>query len=180
MAKAEEDPPEQLEDGRPQGKSRRAGLMLAVGVLGGILIGGAVMYVLDGRDSEPATAEDAAEADDQKTVAEAPAVDLLVVEIQRFSVPLITAEKDLLGYVWVDLAFEVDGPENQSYVSARLPELRDAFLRDLYERQTVDPERPGALNFDLLQRRLESVAKRVMGEERLLAVRIVNARRVPE
>jgi len=100
--------------------------------------------------------------------------------VRRFSVPLITEDKDLLGYVWVDLAFEVDGPEDQSYVSARLSELRDAFLRDLYTRQTADPERPGALDFDLLQRRLEAVGKQVMGEERLLAVRIINARRVPE
>lgn len=178
MAKADEDAPDQAAEDAPAGGRKRSGLLLALGILGGILLGGAVMYLLDG--SGPASETAGEPAGEEETKPPEPAVDLLVVEVQRFSVPLITEEKDLLGYVWVDIAIEVDGPENQSYVSARLSELRDAFLRDLYTRQTADPERPGALDFDLLQRRLEAVAKRVMGEERLLAVRIVNARRVPE
>lgn len=180
MAKADEDAPGQAAEGEPAGGRKRSGLLLALGILGGILLGGAVMYILDGSVSTPDEGEEADPAPVEDAKPPAPAVDLLVVEARRFSVPLITEEKDLLGYVWVDLALEVDGPEDQSYVAARLSELRDAFLRDLYTRQTADPERPGALDFDLLQRRLETVAKRVMGEDRLLAVRIVNARRVPE
>jgi len=180
MAKADEDAPDQAEDAETASGRKRSGLLLALGILGGILLGGAVMYILDGSDSTPDESEEADSALAEDAKPPAPAVDLLVVEVRRFSVPLITEDKDLLGYVWVDLAFEVDGPEDQSYVSARLSELRDAFLRDLYTRQTADPERPGALDFDLLQRRLEAVGKQVMGEERLLAVRIINARRVPE
>jgi hypothetical protein len=71
------------------------------------------------------------------------------------------------------------GPDHQSYVAARIPELRDAFLRDLNARQTTQKDKPGALDFELLRERLDAVSKQVMGPERVLRVRITNAQRVP-
>jgi len=161
-------------------RNRKSTLLLLGGLVGGLLLGGAAMYVVGlGGEEAGAPADTTAGAETVAEPEEDP-IDLLVVNVRRFAVPMITDDKALLGYVWVDLAFEVDGPDNQSYVSARLPELRDAFLRDLYTRQTVRSDRPGALDFDLLQARLETAAQQTLGEERILAVRIVNARRVPE
>ena len=77
----------------------------------------------------------------------------------------------------------MDGPDNQSYVAARLPELRDAFLRDLNDIQTTRDDRPGALDFTLLHARLEAATHKTMGQDmgknRVHAVRIINAQRVP-
>lgn len=155
-------------------------LLIALFTLGGLLLGGGAVYFLTAGDDQTAVIEEQVPAEPEKV--EDP-IDLLVVTVQRFAVPLIDADKAILGYMWVDLAFEVDGPDNQSYVAARLPELRDAFLRGLNDVQTTRGDRPGALDFTLLHKRLEAAAHKTMGQSmgknRVHAVRITNAQRVP-
>jgi len=164
-------------------KSKRFGFfVLIAGILGGLAVGGGIMYFLDGGGSGKPSAErsrtpDQSESGKGKDGEQS--VDLLTVNVERFAVPLIDENDNRLGYVWVDLTFEVDGPENQSYVSAHMPELRDAYLRDLHTRQTTREDRPGALDFDLLKNRLQAVAEDTLGQDRVLAVRIVNARPAP-
>ena len=157
-------------------------LVLIIGIVGGLAIGGGAVYFLTrGGGEEAATNADASAAEEEAAAAEEePAADLLIVSARRVAVPMIDGDLNVVGYMWVDLAFETDGPENQSYVSARLPALRDAFLRDLHSRRTTRIDRPGALDFDLVHERLEAATKATLGEGRVLAVRIVNAQRVPE
>ncbi|WP_281301674.1 MULTISPECIES: hypothetical protein [unclassified Iodidimonas] len=165
----------------PASGKRRGVLMIIIGVVVGLLIGGGAVYLLVSGTAEAPTdagQTDAAAAPDE-AAPDLPKVDLLVVPVRRFAVPLIDHDGDVLGYMWVDLAFEVDGPDHQSYVAARIPELRDAFLRDLNARQTTQKDKPGALDFELLRERLDAVSKQVMGPERVLRVRITNAQRVP-
>lgn len=168
---------EETEGGRKGGV-----LLLALGIFAGLLIGGGAVYVLIGMNGAKTDQEEGAPAEEADTHAEEPApeIQLLTVPVRRFSVPLIDADRRILGYMWVDLAFEVDGPENQSYVAARVPELKDAFLRDLNAIQTTRTDRPGALDFELLGARLDAAARRVLGKDRLIAVRITNAVRMPD
>lgn len=159
-------------------KKRGAGLAIIAGILAGLLFGGVAVFFLTRDESPEDATQETAGAEQAKP--KPPPADLLVVRRRRLAVPLIDAEGEALGYMWVDLAFEVDGPDNQSEVSARLPSLVDAYLRDLHGRQTTREDRPGAMDFDLLKRRLRSVTDRMLGEDRVLGIRITNAMRVPE
>ena len=153
-------------------------LIMVLGIVGGILLGGAVVYFLTGgfgKKAEPVAEKPAAE---EPKPAEKQ-IDLLTVPVRRFAVPLINDHGRVLGYMWVDFVFEVNGPQNQSYVAARVPEIRDALLRDLNDRQTTRHDRPGALDIDLVARRLDAVSRQILGEERLLNVRITNVERAP-
>ncbi|MFQ5348780.1 MAG: hypothetical protein ACE5ED_13245 [Rhodothalassiaceae bacterium] len=165
-------------------KKKGVGLIVLIaGIIGGLAIGGGAVYFLTRGGGEQATAsgeEQAAPVEEEAGQEKEPAADLLIVRARRVAVPMIDGDLNVVGYMWVDLAFETDGPANQSYVSARVPALRDAFLRDLHSRRTTRTDRPGALDFDLVHERLEAATKATLGEGRVLAVRIVNAQRVPD
>lgn len=171
-------------ENEPPASKGKGPLLLILGVVGGLAVGGgAVYFLMPGAQDLPATETETATG--EPAVAEhaapvAPAVDLLLVQERRFAVPLINGEHKTLGYMWVDLAFEVDGPTRQSALATRMPELRDAFLRDLHARRTTREDRPGALDFDLLLERLGAATERVVGAEGYLAIRITNAQRMPE
>ncbi len=154
-------------------------LIMILGIVGGILLGGALVWFLTGGFGKKG--EEAATAEETPAESTAPEkkVDLLTVPVRRFAVPLINENKRVLGYMWVDFVFEVDGPQNQSYVAARVPEIRDALLRDLNDRQTTRKDRPGALDIDLVARRLDAIAREVVGSDRLLHSRITNVERAP-
>ncbi len=152
-------------------------LIMVLGIVGGILLGGAVVYFLTGgfgKKEEPVAEKPTPEAKPEDKQ-----IDLLTVPVRRFAVPLINGKGRVLGYMWVDFVFEVNGPQNQSYVAARVPEIRDALLRDLNDRQTTRADRPGALDIDLVAKRLDAVSRRIVGNERLLNVRITNVERAP-
>lgn len=151
-------------------------LLLIFGLIAGVLIGATVAFFLSG-GSDPRTAQ-TEDADRSEPPAPEEPLDLLVVPINRFAVPVIGPEDEIHGYMWVDLVFEVDGPVDQSYVAARLPEIRDAALRDLHGRTTTREDRPGALDFDLLKARLEAISDQIAGD-RIIAVRVVNAQKAP-
>lgn len=168
---------EELAPAEVEEKKRGPGLAIMAGILAGLLFGGIGVFFLT-RDNAPQEATEETAAVEQ-VKPEQPPADLLVVRRRRFAVPLINAEGESLGYMWVDLAFEVDGPNNQSLVSSRLPSLMDAYLRDLHSRQTTREDRPGAMDFDLLQRRLRAVTDHMLGENRVLGIRITNAMRAP-
>jgi len=169
---------EPMETDEVEEKKRGAGLAVIGGILAGLLVGGVAVFFAFRNDAPQEPAEEAATAE-QAEPGE-PAVDLLLVRRRRLAVPLIDADGDSKGYMWVDLTFEVDGPENQSYVSARLPRLVDAYLRDLHSRQTTRSDRPGAMDFDLLRERLRTLTDTTLGKDRVLEIRITNAMRVPE
>lgn len=157
-------------------KALKPKLLLIVGLIAGVLIGAAVAFFsLGGRAPQTAQTEGGIPTE---TSAPAGPLDLLVVPINRFAVPVIGPEDEIHGYMWVDLVFEVDGPVDQSYVAARLPEIRDALLRDLHGRTTTRKDRPGALDFDLLKARLEAISDELAGD-RIIAVRVINAQKVP-
>ncbi len=168
-----------LEEEESGGKS--GFLLMILGVLGGIAIGAAAFWFISGGlGNERQGDEEHSRVEEEKKVEEKKPVDLLIVPVRRFAVPLIDGRMRVLGYMWVDLAFEVEGPNNQSYVAAHVPELRDAFLRDLNRRQTTRTDRPGALDIGLLHERLETVTRQVLGENRVLNVRITNVERAPD
>lgn len=171
-----EDKTDDTEAPAPKGKGL---ILVAAGIAAGLAVGGgAVWLLLSGQETAPAVETVAEEASPPEPAG--PPVDLLLVQERRFAVPLINGERETLGYMWVDLVFEVDGPTRQSTLAARMPELRDAFLRDVHARRTTREDRPGALDFDLLQERLQAAADGVVGKNGYLAIRITNAQRMPQ
>ncbi len=162
-----------------EGSGKGSVLLMILGIVAGMAIGAAAFwFIFGGLKQEPPTGGETPKVEEEKKP-EKP-VDLLIVPVRRFAVPLIDERMRVLGYMWVDLAFEVEGPANQSYVSAHVPELRDAFLRDLNRRRTTRNDRRGALDLKLLHERLETVTRQVLGPDRVLHVRITNVERAPD
>lgn len=160
----------------PKGKGP---ILVVAGIAAGLAVGGgAVWLLLSGEEKAPVAESAAVEA--PAPAPAGPPVDLLLVQERRFAVPLINGARETLGYMWVDLVFEVDGPTRQSTLAARMPEVRDAFLRDVHARRTTREDRPGALDFGVLQERLAAAVDGVVGADGYLAIRIVNAQRMPQ
>lgn len=147
-------------------------------VVGGLAVGGAGMYFL-------APALSGGGAPEEQTVAAEPDMpegeprDLLRVNVERFAAPMIDLDNRVLGYIWMDLSFEVDGPTNQSLLNARLPRVQSAMQRALHAAPTVDPDRPGALDLAGVEKRLRSAAHSAAGQDVIHRLYITNVQRAP-
>lgn len=151
-----------------------AALALVIGLAGG----GAAIYFLVPAKKAPSQAEQQKPAEDKKEEAKE-AQDSLRVTVRRFSVPLITRRGNTLGYVWVDLDFVVDGPNNQSLLSARLPRVKNAMLKALHASPTAAKDRPGALDLDDVERRMRAAANAAAGEDVIHKMYVTNVQRAP-
>lgn len=168
MASEETEQTEEQSEDQPSGKGGK--LLLIVGLVLGIALGGGVAAVLlpSGGDEEPA--EETAAAEPEAEAETAVPAEVLTVAVTRLPVPLADAQGEVLGYMFVDLSLEVDGMDSQSYVAARVPRLRDAYLRRLSGQQLTLADRPGALDYDRLNLLLMDVTGSVVGADRVTQI----------
>lgn len=168
MASEETEQTEEQSEDQPSGKGGK--LLLIVGLVLGIALGGGVAAVLlpSGGDEEPA--EETAAAEPEAEAEPAVPAEVLTVAVTRLPVPLADAQGEVLGYMFVDLSLEVDGMDSQSYVAARVPRLRDAYLRRLSGQQLTLADRPGALDYDRLNLLLMDVTGSVVGADRVTQI----------
>ena len=167
MASEETEQTDEQSEDQPSGKGGK--LLLIVGLVLGIALGGGVAAVLlpSGGD-EPA--EETAETEPEAEAETAEPAEVLTVAVTRLPVPLADAQGEVLGYMFVDLSLEVDGMDSQSYVAARVPRLRDAYLRRLSGQQLTLADRPGALDYDRLNLLLMDVTGSVVGADRVTQI----------
>ena len=167
MASEETEQTEEQSEEQPSGKGGK--LLLIVGLVLGIALGGGVAAVLlpSGGD-EPA--EETAAAEPEAEAEPAVPAEVLTVAVTRLPVPLADAQGEVLGYMFVDLSLEVDGMDSQSYVAARVPRLRDAYLRRLSGQQLTLADHPGALDYDRLNLLLMDVTGSVVGADRVTQI----------
>ena len=165
-----------------EGKRGPGAMILAiVGLIIGLAGGGAAVYFLV---PQPATETAATAPEDASGNGPAPAIaeeakDSLHVTIRRFAVPLINQRGETLGYMWLDIDFVVDGPTNQSLLSARKPKVKSAMLKALHDAPTTSEERPGALDVDMVEKRMRQAADAAAGNDVIYAMYITNVERAP-
>ena len=170
MASEETEQTDEQGEDQPSGKGGK--LLLIVGLVLGIALGGGVAAVLlpSGGDEAAEDAEQAEVPDAEAEAETAVPAEVLTVAVTRLPVPLADAQGEVLGYMFVDLSLEVDGMDSQSYVAARVPRLRDAYLRRLSGQQLTLADRPGALDYDRLNLLLMDVTGSVVGADRVTQI----------
>ena len=179
MSEETESPEEESaeeEEGKAKGGSK---LLLIIGLVAGLALGAGGMFFASGMLADDETGEEEEVAEEEPEEEEAPPPNILTVEIKRINVPLVDANKRVLGYMWVDAEFEVIGPEAQAELSRRKARVRDALIRALHSQPTTRSDRPGALDFDLVTKELTDAASGVLAEGALNRVNLSNAQRAP-
>lgn len=165
-----------IEEEEGQEPPKKGGkMLLIVGLVVGLALGGGGAFFFLGSADDGAQAEVAAEPE---PVEEEPEPDLAYVEINRMPATLLGQDGELLGYVFFDLAIEVEGEENQSFVSARVPHLREAFLREFAAAPITRADRPGAIDYDGVKHRLMAQARHVITGDRIRDIRVVQTVRM--
>lgn len=155
--------------------SKGGKILLIVGLAAGLALGGGGAFFFLGSAEDGAQAEAAPEPEPAE---EEPEPDLAYVQIDRMPATLLGKDGELLGYVFFDLAIEVEGEEDQSFVSSRLPHLREAFLREFAAAPITRPDRPGAIDYDGVKARLMAQARHVVAGDRIRDIRVVQTVRM--
>ncbi len=165
------------EDKAADGGGNKTPLFVVLALIGGLAIGGAAVFFL-----LPVFTGTPAQEPETDAVAEAAkeAKDVLRINVERFAAPMIDFENRTKGYIWLDLTFEVDGPDHQSLLSARLPRVQAAMQRALHAGPTVDPDRPGAIDLKSIEARMLSAAESAIVEPDVIhRFFITNVQRAP-
>lgn len=168
-----------MSDDTSEAKSGKGSpLILVLTLVGGLVIGGVATFFLLPMITGGAEQDEVAE---EKTETQEDAeLDILQISVERFAAPVIDNDQRTLGYIWLDLVFEVVGPANQSLLSARLPRVQAAMLRALHEAPTVMSDRPGALDFNGVETRMLAAARKAVEEPGIIhRFHITNYQRAP-
>lgn len=102
-----------------------------------------------------------------------PEAEPLYVELDPLTVPVIRGGA-VAKYILLEVTLEVADPAAQELIDARMPRLKDAFLRDLHAFFAARPL-DAALNVRTVKKRLMGVSARVLGEGRVVDVLIEGA-----
>lgn len=173
---AEEEKVEEVEES--EGRSGR--LMLIFGLVGGLAVGGGgtfyyttQMAAQDGEAVEEVVEEEEAEPEPEEVI------DVRYLYIERLPAGITDQRGNVIGYVFLTFSLETRDPDEQSYVSERLPVIMDAFNKDISEYGITRADKPGAIDYDGVTSRLKDVANTLLGREMIYGVYITNALRAP-
>lgn len=96
------------------------------------------------------------------------------VDINRLTVPLVSPDGSLSGYMTLDLKFEV-APEEAAFVKARIPMMRHAINETLSRTSVADPKNPLQLDYARGAQVLREAVNRALEREAVLSVQITTA-----
>ena len=108
----------------------------------------------------------------------AEAANLRFVEMKPIVLPIIDAD-GVSQVVTLIVSLEVSGDDNEKYVMALTPRLKDAFIQDMYgmlnRKASMDG---GVVKVDHLKNRLNKVSAKVLGERKVndVLLQVVNQR----
>jgi flagellar FliL protein len=165
------DDSENGEDQKPAGGSKK---LLIIGLILGLVVGGggaAGALIMMGGDDD---GTDSVKAVEVAPEPEKHKVDLHFVKIERFNVPLVYKGR-ILHYLMMDLSIEVDGNDNKLKVVHRMPAIRDAFLKSVTDKSLSDEKNPRIMDYSAFKKRFKDIANKVLHEELVLEVLIVNS-----
>lgn len=106
------------------------------------------------------------------------AANLRFVEIDPIILPILDAQ-GVNQVVTVIVSLEVEGDENEAYVTALTPRLKDAFIQDMYgELNRKASMEGGVVKVDKLKTRLNRVSTRILGQRKVndVLLQVVNQR----
>lgn len=156
-----------------EGKEKGSGKKLLIfGLIGGLVVGGGVTFgvltFLGGDDGA---------VEEEPVVEEEPLPEIVseYVKINRMPAALNGPSGRQLGYVFFDLSLEVESAADRDWVSARIPILRDAFLRTISRNGVAFPDRPTEVDYETLTARLQRAANVALEREIITGVLIINS-----
>jgi|GEM_PF-1751322 len=162
-----------------EGRSSR--LMLVIGILAGLVVGGGGAWFATSQmmaNSDDQAAEELVEEEAEEAAAE-PTIAVVYLYVDRFQAPLRDERGRTVGYVFMDLALEMTVPEQQSYVSARLPRVQDAFLRAVSQNGLTVPGSNGIIDYDRVTKYLAKAGNDVLGGDYIKQIFIHRTLRAP-
>ena len=106
------------------------------------------------------------------------AVNLRFVEMKPIVLPIIDAQ-GVSQVVTLIVSLEVTGEDNEKYVQALAPRLKDAFIQDMYGMLNRKASMEGGVvKVDHLKNRLNKVSAKVLGQKKVneVLLQVVNQR----
>lgn len=152
-------------------------MMLVVGILAGAIIGGVgAFFYFQGQDSEEAIEETTVEEQVEEVEEE---VVYSYLYVERMPASLVDENGRTVGYVFLDFTFELLNSEDQSYVSARMPRVKDAMLRAISRNGLTRPGSRGELDYDRVSKYLAEAANEAVNGDYIQGIYITRALRAP-
>jgi flagellar basal body-associated protein FliL len=162
------------------GKSSR--MMLIVGTLIGLTVGvvGAFLWLSnkdEASSEEEEVVEEVVEPSEEEVAI--PAVSYIYLYIERMPAALVDENGRTVGYVFLDITLELHDSEEQSYVSARMPRVKDALLRAISKNGLTRPGTSGQMDYDRVSSYLLEASNAAIEKEYVTGVYITRALRAP-
>lgn len=152
------------------------GKLLVIAVIAVALVGGGIFAFSMFSGGEKETSETAGTAEPADSP---PQPDVTYVEIERLPAAVTDSDGRTMGYVFLDISLELQGDEDRSFVSERLPRIQDAILRSISRDGISRPDEPGVIDFEGVSQRFKDAANSTLGREVVQRVLIPRALRSP-
>lgn len=159
------------------GEDKSARMMLIIGILVGLAVGSIGVFLwLNSKSDEP---EPEIEEVVEEIVEEEAAINYIYLYIERMPAALVDENQRTVGYVFLDITLELHNSDEQSYVSSRMPRVKDSLLRAISEHGLTRPGTRGQLDYDRVSEYLLKAANDAIGKEYVMGVYITRALRAP-
>src|SRR5580692_1531508 len=101
------------------------------------------------------------------------------VEMPYLIAPMNDADGKLLAYAYVSTKIVATSPDNAVEVRNKTPFIQDAFVRDVNARSFAKAGDPSSVDQDALTARLLADAQRVVGDNRIQSIEIIQVQISP-
>lgn len=165
-------------EGEVEGDGKSGRMALIIGILAGLTVGATgAFFWLNSDDEEEVTPEE--EVVVEEVAPEEDSVSYVYLYIERMPASLIDENGRTVGYVFLDLTFELTDGTEQSFVSQRMPRVKDAILRAISEHGLTKPGTRGQIDYDRVSEYLLVAANGAVGHDYISGVYITRALRAP-
>lgn len=154
-------------------------MMLIIGLFAGLAVGGAgAFFWFQSQGDEEADTQETVE---EELVEEEKEPDVLYsyLYVERMPAALVDENGRTVGYVFLDFTFELLNSEDQSYVSGRMPRVKDAMLRAISKHGLTRPGSRGELDYDRVSAFLLEAVNTSLDTDKVKGVYITRALRAP-
>lgn len=150
--------------------------MVIIGAAGVLLLGGGgagAMYAMGMLPGFEAAEE---ETPAEETIAEV-MEDGVYVRVDNLTIPVIVGRR-VKHSILLSITLQVPNSRAKTDVTAMMPRLRDALLRDLFTRPVQEDSTTGAIDLDDLKQRLLATSRSIAGPDDVNDVLVLKAVRM--